>query len=211
MTTVLFLAFAIASVTAALLNIDGSFKRPILAAVIFGGCFSGFSLIGIAALFEYQRYRLFLSDSEIKQIGLIKSSSVKIGDIHSAEWRTHPQGGSLLINSAETQLKIRFGQFVATDRNSMIDFLRNHISVDCQQNWDAFCERFLARKPERMRQQVRTRRMLSFCLLGFGVVFAIAGVVGLGKRFYVFSVLNFAVAGKALMAKKRPDNENSTG
>ncbi len=190
--TVAFVAMGIFSVVVALMNEDGSIARPLLAAVLFGVFWSAFSLLGILLLITHHRYRLFLGEQRIKQVGCFRSIQISIDDIHTAEWNTHPPAGSLLVNTSDKRFRIRFDSFTAADREVVITFLREHLAADCQQGWPRFHERFLTDNPRRIRQQRQIKRLLSLMLIVFAVVFAIAALRGHGIHYIVLSIVNVA-------------------
>ncbi|MHC4875156.1 MAG: hypothetical protein ACYTGL_01580 [Planctomycetota bacterium] len=201
--TVAFVAMGTFSVVVALVNEDGSIARPLLAAFLFGVFWSAFSLLGILLLVTHHRYRLFLGEQRIKQVGCIRSVQVAIDDIHSAEWQTHPPAGSLRVNTGHERFRIRFESFSAADRELVITFLREHLAADCQQGWPRFHDQFLTDNPRRSRHQRQMKRLLSLLLFVFAVVFAIVGLRGHGIHYMVISFVNIAAS---LWILRRPRN-----
>lgn len=189
---VCFVGMAILSATVALLNPDGSFKHPMLAAVVFSSGFGLFSLTGWWLLLTYYRYRLLLSSTSIRQVELFRSHAVSIQSIHEAKWRLRPRSGSIAISFPEGKVKIEFDPFTRADRQRIISFLRDQLPAESHRNWEAFHERFLAPNPDRDRQQIRATQILSLVVLAFAVTFVLAGSIGLGGRYFVYSALNLA-------------------
>src|SRR5262245_33709454 len=75
---VFFAAMGIASTVAALWNIDGSFARPQLAALIFGTFWSGFTLLAVWVIVAYFRERLYFGKAGVVQHGIFHSRSLQI-------------------------------------------------------------------------------------------------------------------------------------
>ncbi len=208
---VCFVGMAILSATVAALNIDGSFKRPILAAVVFSSAFGSFSLMGWWLLLTYHRYRLYLSSSAIRQDGAIKSYSVSILSIHEAQWRLRPKGGSIVLLYSHGQFKIEFDPFTLADRDAIIAILRDTLPAQCHRNWNEFNERFVAASPQRQRQQIRAEQTLLLAVLAFALVFGVAGFAGLGNEYFMYSAVNLAGFVWLRSNKRQPPGDNQAG
>ena len=67
--TIFFVVVGLVSTLAAYFNVDGSFARPKLAALLFGLFWSAFTLLGIWLLLLYYKYRLLSTIHRYDRLG----------------------------------------------------------------------------------------------------------------------------------------------
>lgn len=135
-----FAATGIFSTLAALWNIDGSFPRPGLFALVFGLFWSVPTMGSIWLIVASLRDRLSLGDGEIVQQGVLWLRTVRLEDIHRVRWRLWPEGGSVVVHAPTARIAVYFGNFTREDRREIIEFLRKSIAEDIQENWSPFDE-----------------------------------------------------------------------
>jgi phage shock protein PspC (stress-responsive transcriptional regulator) len=92
---VFFAVMGVASTLAAYFNVDGSFARPKLAALIFGVFWLAFTCLAIWMLLAYYRSRLFVGANSLRQIGVLRDRQVRFSQVEQLKWRRFPQGGSV--------------------------------------------------------------------------------------------------------------------
>lgn len=200
--TGLFSAAGLASTLAAYFNIDGSFERPKLSALIFGLFWSAFTLLGIWLLLLYYKYRLFLDNSSLRQIGVLRDNQIDLNLVDELKWRWHPKGGSVRISSILGVLKIDLGNFQPADRDQLIDFLRQTVAESKQLSWQEFTERF-GDSPEKRQRSRRARMLLVFVFGAHAIAFGIIWAVG-GDLFYLaMSAVNALMAAYLLRSYLR--------
>ena len=164
-----------ASVAAALWNFDGSFARPVLAAILFGAVWGGMSLIGVWIIADYLRSRLLVSEAGVAKLGVVRSRAVEIERLEEARWRPLPRGGSLLLREGRVRLTIRFADYSAGDARELIDRLREQIPRERQSGWEEFSERDRQRKLD-PRASMQVSLVLALVFGGFAVLpVALAG------------------------------------
>ena len=127
--TVFFAVVGVASTLVAYFNVDGSFARPRLAALIFGLFWSAFTFLGVWLLLLYYKYRLFVSDLSLRQKGVLLDRRIDLNFVDELKWRRFPAGGSIRLSGMFGVLKIEFGNFNIVDREELVSVLRHAISV----------------------------------------------------------------------------------
>jgi hypothetical protein len=167
--------FSLAGVTSvwmALANFDGSFARPVAAAVVFGTFWGALTLLGLylvrAALVE----RLVVWEDRVRVVGSFRTREVKFNEVERAKWRRigNP-GGSLVLYAGTVRLVVYFANY-GDHGPRLRDFFRAAIPVERQERWDVFSETFVP-TPEKVEQGRRRAKW------GFAV-FAVFGAVLLG-------------------------------
>ncbi|MCA9237971.1 MAG: hypothetical protein KDA44_21005 [Planctomycetales bacterium] len=204
--TSLFLCALVGSVLAAYFNIEGSFARPALAIAFFSVVFGSFTLLGVWLILAYLKYRLFLNDNAICQVGVLQTKSIALNAIHELKWRLFPQGGSCVLTSLGTKLKIEFNNFTNAEKAELITYLHQSVASDRQTNWDHFHDRFLVNSPERARQQQSSKRILILAIFGFAAVFGVAWISGRGFQYLVISIVNLLVGAWAALRDRGAKN-----
>ncbi len=191
---IFFSTMAIASVVAAYWNIDGSFARPLLAANIFGVFWSAMLLLSVWVLLAYFRERLVVDRTTITQHGILRSKSLRIADATEIKWRRIPQGGSIIIRTANRKIKIYFDNFTTNQRDELISFLHDTFAPDIQQGWSLFAEAQMPPGPRRHQSSRATAAVCALLLFAIGGIFAYCWSVGLGPKWLVIGIGN-ALAG----------------
>lgn len=135
---VIFGLMGIFSTLAALFNIDGSFGRPILAAVVFGLFFLCASLTGCWLALSYHRHRLVLSPDAVTVVDCFCTRSLRLVTLHRAKWSTFWKGGSLVLDGSEGRIKVHFANYTYQDRGKLINFFRRAVPEGLQDGWDPF-------------------------------------------------------------------------
>jgi hypothetical protein len=175
-------------------NVDGSFPRPMEMALVFGTFWSAFFLLGAYLLLLYHKYRLFVQDHEIRQIGVFTERVVNSRLIQEIQWRRFPQGGSVRITNSTDVLKIELGNFEAPDRETLIAHLRQAVDDAKQVGWEAFSEQF-ADTPQKRQRARRARLLLAIFFIGHAVAFFIVFLLGIGGEYLGFSIVNVILGG----------------
>jgi hypothetical protein len=177
-----------------------SAKRPVLAALILCGLWSGFTLLGIWLIWAYFRECLCLSDSTVTAVGCIREKKVQVADVIKVVWRTVPQGGSIVVRTPATKFKVYLDNFTVEERDELIAYFRGRFDTSRQDGWPRFVEQFLAgrfldRNPEHRRRTKISRMVAAMSLL------VAAGYYGYlcadGRNFGAF-VMSVILAGTAL-------------
>ena len=85
---VIFGLMGVGSVTAAILNVDGSFRNPILAACIFGGFWGCLCLVGLWMILIYYRHELHIDSGNVSHRGGLMTGSVCLSRLTCATWKS---------------------------------------------------------------------------------------------------------------------------
>ncbi len=88
----LFLAIGIGSVYGAYWNVDGSFDRPKLAALVFGVFWSLWILFALWMIVAYFRERLFVGPNAITQQDCFRTKCINSSDATQVVWKRLPRG-----------------------------------------------------------------------------------------------------------------------
>jgi len=133
-----FAAFGTWSVLVAALNLDGSFPRPLPAAVFFGAFWGGWFVLSLYIIAASCREELTITSDSITQQGIFRTRTTAISGVTSLKWRTWPVGGSVVIRYPNSRIKIHFDNFLPHEREELTFRLRELLPEDRQNNWAAF-------------------------------------------------------------------------
>jgi hypothetical protein len=177
-------------------NVDGSFARPELGALIFGLFWSCWALLGLWLVWVYHRYRLRVDQSGVEQVGGIRTRQLRFSDVLSARWRGSRYGG-VVLRAPGVRLVIDFGDFAASDRSELIALLHDALAQGVQEGWERFESHVVA--PRAAPRQLRVVRLiLAAMLLSFAVFFGYTWAAGFGGDHLGLAVVN-ALAGLAML------------
>ena len=191
----------IGSVLLVLLNIDGIFTRPALAIAFFSVFWGGFTLLGIWLIVAYFRYRLFLNEDAICHVGVLQTKKISLDTVEELKWRLVPPGGSCIVQSVGTRIKVEFRNFTEPERTELISFLRERVRLDRQTNWDSFHDQLVVPSPEATRRRELAHYMVLLGLLVYSAFIGAAWRAGLRIHYLVLSVLTLLVGLWALLVR----------
>ncbi len=189
--TAFFSAMGVASTVAALLNIDGSFDRPVLYATLFASFWFAFVLLGLYLLLAYRFERLYLSESGVETRGVFRKQRVRFDELLSARWRIRPRHGSLVLRSRTGKVTVSFGNYETPDREELVSSLRRACNDVLQTGWDDF-ESHSTRSHV---HQPKNYRAVGVLLWSFTILFTCAWLFGLGGYYAIYALANAIVAG----------------
>jgi hypothetical protein len=209
--TVLFVLMGVFSTTAALLNIDGSFPHPKLDALIMAIFWSCFALLGGWLILAYYRCRLCITDECVSDVGCIWTTAIQFGSVTLLVWRLRPAGGSVVLRTATTKVKIGFGHFTNDERREISSFLHERFDPEIQRGWSDFVDRFLIPRVERQidpRIAVAAILLLAAWPVGASIYLWREGS---GVWYFVLVMMNaFAVAGYLWRSRVRHRQRSKT-
>ena len=135
------IAAASAGLTAALIwlplaNPDGSFRAPVTAALIGGGLFGAFTLLGVYLTLFAERAHVLTSPERIEVRGAVRERSIVLAAVTRARWRRNPHGGSIVLYTPGERTVIEFG--VYEDWRDLSAFLRSAVPVAVQEGYEVF-------------------------------------------------------------------------
>jgi hypothetical protein len=166
-----FLAMDIVSVYVSCWNVDGSFARPKLAALICGVFWSSWTLLGLWLIVAYFRERLFVTTDSITQHGCIRKRTINFPDVVHVVWKRLPQGGSVVVRIQLARIKIYLANSTRVERDQLIVCLRSAFSPDIQEDWSQFleyrCQPRARRIPKKSRVTATICALLLFMFGGF--------------------------------------------
>lgn len=165
--TVFFVAMGSTTTLLAYFNVDGSFPNPEAWAVTLGLFWFAWTLLGVWLITWHGRYRLFISDSGLRQRGVLRDQQVEWRFVDEIRWVTFT--GCIKLQSAERVIKLDRQAFTEPDRDQIIALLRAAVSAEKQLGWEEFEKRF-ANTPEKREQGRRASRRLA-------VIFAVLSLV----------------------------------
>jgi hypothetical protein len=128
-----FIAFGGFSVYSAYFNVDGSFPRPKLFALIFGVFWSGPTMLNIWLLLAYVRERLYLLQDQIIQEGVFRCRVIPVKEVIQIEWIG--QWPDILIRGEADRIRIYLSNFKWSERQQIITYFRNGFPLEIQKNW----------------------------------------------------------------------------
>ncbi|MEX1229815.1 MAG: hypothetical protein WEB58_06225 [Planctomycetaceae bacterium] len=191
---VFFLVMGISSVWAALTNIDGSFKRPILAAWIFGTFWSALVLLCIWVILAYYRELLIIDPTKITQHGIISVKSIALDDVTQVKWGRYSMNGSVLIRDSSTKIKIHLDNFTRTEIEEIKTFVREAVPEEIQTGRAELVaqrEKLTSRRRPRSKNAVVTK---SLVFLAIGSIFISVWAVEAAPQFLLAGIVNVVFA-----------------
>jgi len=213
--TVFFLFMGVGSACVAYWNVDGSFARPKLSALVFGVFWSVWTLLGIWLILCYTRERLVISTTSIEWTGLYKTRLLALDDVTRVKWRLFPQHGSIVLRTPDKRLVIEIGNYLDSERKELILLTRGMFDYELQENWQRFSDRFIQQSPARQNRQRWVLVLLAAMLCAFGVLFLYAWARGLGVQYLALAIANLCVALYYLVcrttARSRASREGTQG
>ena len=180
--TPLFAGFGVASMVAAYWNLDGSFAHPTRDATVAGVFWSCFSLFSAALAVYCYRYRLYISDSKIRQVGPFLTTEIDLSNVTKVRWRFVWR--DVVLWAGRSRLRVKFEDFSGSDFREIVAFLRHRFDPDIQQGWSLFSKHVLARSTRKSEPMSWRRLSLGIflaCLGTFGWFFVFVWFVG-GER-----------------------------
>jgi hypothetical protein len=128
----------VTSTVVAYWNIDGSFARPKVSALIFGIFWSVFVVVSLWVVLAYFRERLFVARNAVVQRGVLRSKTIDIADVIRVKWRNWPVGGSVVAQSHSGKITVYLDNFPTRERGPIIQFFRETFATEIQDNWARF-------------------------------------------------------------------------
>jgi hypothetical protein len=183
----------VASTLVAYFNVDGSFARPKLAALIFGVFWLAFTCLAIWMLLAYYRSRLLVGATSLRQIGVFRDRQVRFSKVEQLKWRRFPQGGGVRMDGDFGVVKISFGDFQRDARQELIAGLRAAVAAEKQAGWQEFCAQF-ADSPCMRQRSRRTRALLQWVLGAHAAAFGAMWLWSGELQYLAFCGINAAVA-----------------
>ena len=131
------LAFVIgvAGVLVALLNPDGSFYRPIAAALLWCILWSGFGWYGVWLVAAYRRERVYLSDDFIRvDTCCCGSRTVYLNQVTCLVWKRADL--RVVIHAPDGEVQISLERFDVREKIELFEFFRTHFDNRPQKGWE---------------------------------------------------------------------------
>jgi hypothetical protein len=164
---VLFGVMGVASVTAALLNSDGSFRFPVAAAIIFGGFWSCMVLLGVWLILSYSRHRLFVDSTTVRVTGCFTTRQVRLANLTNATWKSFIKHGTLVLKEHSSIVKIGFGNYTYEERLELIHFFREALAGREQDGWEQFESRCMPPQVDYKELRSQMQGHLRFAAIAF--------------------------------------------
>lgn len=204
-TVVLFCLMGVGSVTAALLNSDGSFRYPTAAAVIFGSFWSCMVLVGVWLILIHSRHRLFVDSTTVHVTGCFTTQQVRLANLTKATWKSF--GGSLVIKEHCNIVKIGFGNYTYEEQRELIHFFREALAGREQDGWEQFESRCMPPQVDYKELRAQMQGHLRFAAIAFAAAVPFMNAIliwlklneGLPKgNWIVVAILPLAISGAVL-------------
>jgi hypothetical protein len=191
---VFFVMIGVTSTVVAYFNIDGSFARPRLAAMIFAVFWSGFTLLAAWRIAAYLRERLFLANNTIVQHGIFRSRTLDVGDVYQVKWRNWPVGGSIVVRTHSEKVKIHLDNFTKGEREEVVLFFRDTFADEIHDNWWHFeeCAHSLSSPGKCVSRGAIV--LIVAALMCFAGLFVYCWFAGLGAQYLFLGVVNAVAA-----------------
>jgi hypothetical protein len=191
--TLFAVAFGVFSTITAYFNVDGSFARPKLMALMFALGWSAFALLGIWLWRIYYKYKLIVDGRSLQQFGMWYSQRIEFSAVREIRWYIYPAGGSIRVVGPERAMNIEFGNFTWTDRKELISLLLKAILSERHVGLDKFHQHFTP-TPDRVGRARLAKLVLLIFFVGNAAFFGWLGFVNRDMKHLIAAGLNFAGA-----------------
>lgn len=191
--TLFAVGFGAFSTIAAYFNVDGSFPRPKLAALLFALSSSAFALLGIWLWRIYYKYKLIVDAKTLQQRGMWRSQRIEFSAVREIRWYIYPAGGSVRLVGPERGVSVEFGNFTWSDREELISFLLKAIQPERHVGLDKFQHHFTP-TPSRVGRAKLVKLALCIFFVVHAAFFGWLGFMNRDIRYLVAAVLNLAGA-----------------
>jgi hypothetical protein len=131
---VFFLAAAVGSIWLALANPDGSFARPVLAAIVFGCGWGGLTLLSLVLLAAYFRMSVFTAEGVVRVNGVFRRRTVVLAEVTRARWRRWPVGGSLVLRGPAGRVALDFASY--DGGQELVRVFRDNLPAEVQEGFE---------------------------------------------------------------------------
>lgn len=172
----LFLIAAVGFVAGALINPDGSFARPVTAAITFGVFYGGLTLLGVYLIVASRRMKLLTTAEAVQVVGVFRTRTFRIADVTRAVWRRWPQRGSLVVYCPAGRVPIDFASYVGGRQLSQ--HFREKLPLAVQERYDQF-ETACVPTSEAFQRRLCRERRITAPLLYITAVLMVVGFVWL--------------------------------
>lgn len=203
----LFGFMGILSVIAALSNFDGSFGRPVTAAVTLGLGWSCLALLGGWLILAYARHRLFVDSAIVRVTDCFTTRQIRLANVSRAVWKSFVKNGTLILYENTTIVKIGFGNYTFQERLELIRFFRTALADHSQDGWESFESRCMPAQVDYEEVRSRIHGLLRFAAIAWAVailpMYAILIWLKLADglpngNWFVVAILPLAIAGAIL-------------
>lgn len=188
-----FVVIGVASSLAAYLNIDGSFRHRIPAAIFFGTFWSFWIVLSLHLVLAYVRERLSFSDQELAFQGIYRLKSIPYGEVREIRWRRIPASGSVAVVGRQQRIRIYFNNYTPQEREELIHLIRIAFEPEIQRDWEQFVNRHVSPAPDDPRKALR-QAWIGFALMSvFTALFLVSWQWG-GPGHLFLALVNGVVA-----------------
>jgi hypothetical protein len=191
---VCFISFGIASTAVAYFNIDGSFRRPKLAALIFCIFWGACTLLSVFLIVAYFREKLVLTPLAIAYRGVLRKKLIESDSVACIKWRTWPAGGSLVVQGRFRRITVHLSNFKEDQQVEIIQYFRRCFRTEIQENWLRFEN---LRRGSSLPISPQANQMLRYAflagaiiLLFFAILLGYCSYTGLGMNYLASAIVN---------------------
>ncbi len=133
----LFAILMVVAVSFALANPDGSFGRPVLAAVVSGAVLGAF-FVGSLVSWRWACVSTLIAGADhVSYTGIFVHKKLEYDQVIRLKWRAYGSG-EIIIDDRCVRLSLDLNTYAARDRPAIVEQLRTGIPEEVQQGWDQF-------------------------------------------------------------------------
>jgi hypothetical protein len=168
---------------AAATNFDGSFTYPRAVAAVVAVCWCGVALGSVSIVLFTRRHRLIFSGDTLREIGALGERLVSSEHIRRVYWRGSSGRRVAVLLLPRSQISIAIDSYPASERDDLIDRLREFTGHAEQLHWDRFCQHIDSPGGDARKRQIRwAGTIFAVLLLLVAVPFAADAANGSGWR-----------------------------
>lgn len=179
------LTMAVKATIAAYWNVNDRFAN----ALSFSGLFWLLTLLCLWRIAAYFRFRLYVGETTIREVGVLRTTTLPVEDVVRVVWQTLPARGSVVLRTSNAKVSIEFHNFTSQERRELLGFCRQTWDESIQEDWPRFAEVFPEGPSSRRRPSAVASAVFSFFLLLLAVCFFYLWFIGLGVANLVGAIL----------------------
>jgi hypothetical protein len=203
--TAFFIIIGIASTIIMIVSKDALYPKTM--AFVFALFWSFWVLLGIWTILQYFKALLFISDTHIESIGVVKRKTIAFDKVFQVVWRTGPTGGSVVLRTSDQKIVIEFNNYTKDQQKEIVELIHKIIPLQLQNGWSRFYG-LISRQHKPRSEFSKTSLVLdSLIVFAFVPVFVYFWRTGQGISYLIVSIICIIAAllflGISFKKKKR--------
>lgn len=155
---------------AAATNFDGSFAYPVAVAAVVAVCWCGVALTSAWIVLFTRRHRLIFNGDTLREMNALEERVVSREQIGRVYWRGSIGRRVAVLQLPRSQISIAIDSYPASERDDLVDRLREFTGHAEQLHWDRFCQHVDSLSGDARKRQMRWAGTIFASLLSLAAV-----------------------------------------